>query len=145
MIDLTKQFTIVREFDAPRETVWRAWTDENSVSAWWHPTGLITPRDSVSLDVRAGGQYRYTMVNGTDEYPTGGTYIEVDEPSRLVFTWGEPGTPVAESPEVTVLLEDLGGRTRMTFTLRGVDAHPGDGSFYDGWQSAIDELEAFVG
>lgn len=144
MIDLTKEFTIVRELDAPRATVWRAWTNEDSLSAWWHPAGLTTPRESVSVDLRPGGEYRYTMVNGDDEYPTGGTYIEVVEPSKLVFTWDEPGTPVDESPEVTVLLEELGERTRMTFTLRGIDAQPGDKYIYDGWVSAFDELAAFM-
>jgi uncharacterized protein YndB with AHSA1/START domain len=145
MIDLSKQFTIVRELDAPRETVWRAWTNEDSLSVWWHPAGLTTPRESVSVDLRVGGEYRYTMVKGDDHYPTGGTYLEVDEPSKLVFTWDEPGTPVAESPEVTVLLEELGDRTRMTFTLRGIDAAPGDKYIYDGWVSAFDELASFLG
>lgn len=42
-----KQFTIVREFDAPRTTIWRAWTDPTLAAKWWHPHGLVTPAESV--------------------------------------------------------------------------------------------------
>ena len=59
---LEKAFTITRIFDAPRAEIWRAWTDPDEAAAWWHPRGLETPRESVELDVRPGGRYRYTMV-----------------------------------------------------------------------------------
>ena len=138
---LQKAFTITRIFDAPRAEIWRAWTDPDEAAAWWHPRGVETPRDSVELDVRPGGTYRYTMVapDGST-YPTSGTYREVVEPSRLVFTWVDPGDPEEDAPVITVTLEDLGPRTRMVFHLDGVGGQPGDESVYDGWDSAFDVL-----
>ena len=98
-----KQFTITRVFDAPRELVWRAWTDPDEAPYWLHPRGIITPREQVDFDVRPGGRYRYTMVaaDGT-EYPTVGTYREVSPPERLVFTWGSPGDADDDMPLITV-------------------------------------------
>jgi len=136
-----KTFTITRVFDAPRSAVWQAWTDPDEAAAWWHPDGLVTPRDTVDLDVRPGGSYRYTMVapdGGT--YPTGGVYREVVEPERLVFTWADPGDPQDVAPVITVTLEDLGAQTRMTFRLDGHGGQPGDDGVYDGWDSAFDVL-----
>lgn len=136
----TKQFTITRVFDAPRDTIWRAWTDPDEASAWWHPAGVVTPRDSVELDVRPGGRYRYTMIapDGS-EYPTAGVYREVVELERLVFTWGMPGDD--DAPVITVTLADLGERTEMTFHLVGIAGVPGDDNVYDGWASAFDVLD----
>ena len=87
-----KQFTITRIFDAPRDLVWRAWTDPDSAAAWWHPRGIETPRESVRIDARVGGGYAYTMIAPDGrEFPTAGVYREVTPPERLVFTWGSPG------------------------------------------------------
>ena len=140
-----KQFTITRIFAAPRELVWRAWTDPDEVVFWWHPRGVITPRESVEIDARPGGRYRYTMIapDGT-EYPTAGVYREITPPERLVFTWGSPGDPDDSAPVITVDLAthgDDGDATRMTFHLQGIDGAPGDENVYDGWDSAFGMLE----
>lgn len=141
-----KQFTITRVFDAPRETIWRAWTDPDEAATWWHPRGVTTPRESVEIDVRPGGRYRYTMIapDGT-EYPTAGVYREVVEPERLVFTWGSPGDADDAAPLITVTLADLGGRTEMTFHLDGIAGVPGDENVYDGWSEAFDVLDERLG
>ncbi|MGY4645797.1 SRPBCC family protein [Cellulomonas sp. URHB0016] len=140
---MEKTFTITRVLDAPRAAVWRAWTDPDEMTHWYHPRGLTTPRESVAVDLRPGGEYRYTMVAPDDTaYPTGGVYREVVEPERLVFTWGDPGDD--EAPVATVTLDDLGDRTRMTFRLDGVPGAPGDGSYYDGWVSALEVLAEHV-
>lgn len=141
-----KQFTITRVFDAPRETVWRAWTDPDEAARWWHPRGIIVPRESVEIEVRPGGRYRYTMIapDGT-EYPTAGVYREVVEPERLVFTWGSPDDADDAAPLITVTLADLGSRTEMTFHLDGIAGVPGDENVYDGWASAFDVLDELLG
>jgi uncharacterized protein YndB with AHSA1/START domain len=141
-----KQFTITRVFDAPRALVWRAWTDPDEAPHWLHPHGLTTPREDVEYDVRPGGRYRYTMIaaDGTT-YPTGGTYREVVEPSRLVFTWGSPDDADETMPVVTVDLAehgDDGRQTHLTFHLEGIAGAPGDEYVYDGWSEALEELEA---
>ncbi|WP_438853571.1 SRPBCC family protein [Agromyces sp. M3QZ16-3] len=137
------QFTITRIFDAPRDLVWRAWTESADAAEWWHPRGIVIKDGSVSVDARPGGRYAYTMVNPADgnEYPTAGVYREVDPPRRLVFTWGSPDEPDETAPVITVDLRELDGdRTEMLFHLRGFPGAPGDGNVYDGWDSAFDLL-----
>ncbi len=132
------EFTITRVFDASRETLWRAWTDPDFAALWWHPRGVISPREEVEIDARAGGSYSYTMINEAtgEKYPTAGRYLEVVEPERLVFTWAEPGAG-DDAPVVTVDLNEVVGGTEMVFHLRGVEAHPGDDNIYDGWVEAL--------
>jgi uncharacterized protein YndB with AHSA1/START domain len=141
------QFTITRIFDAPRETLWRAWTDPDLAATWWHPRQVESPREFVRIDARVGGTYEYKMIApDASEYPTAGQYLEVVEPERLVFTWGSPGDSVEESPVITVDLADLGdGRTEMTFHLRGIAGSPGDDNVYDGWSEALDILAERLG
>lgn len=141
-----KTFTITRIFDAPRAAIWHAWTDPDEAAAWWHPRDVVTPRDSVELDVRPGGTYKYTMVapDGST-YPTFGVYREVVEPERLSFTWADPGDTSADAPLITVTLEDLGEQTRMTFRLDGHGGQPGDDGVYDGWDQAFDVLVEHLG
>jgi uncharacterized protein YndB with AHSA1/START domain len=147
MIDTTKGFTIVREFDADPQELWQAWTDPDETAAWWHPDGLHALRDSVAIDARVGGRYAYTIVNDLtgERHPSGGEYREVVENEKLVFTWGNPDDDPDTAPLVTVTLASLGaGRTRITLDLRGIAAAPGDGSFYDSWDSVLDELDAYL-
>jgi uncharacterized protein YndB with AHSA1/START domain len=143
MMDTTKEFTITREFDAPRETVWRAWTDPTIAGQWWHPHE-VTLKDGARIDLRVGGSYAYTMVipDGT-EYPTGGEYLEVREPERLRFTWADPGDDAREAPVITVDLAELpGDRCEMTFRLQGMgDDRPSEHGVYDGWTEAFEELD----
>ncbi|WP_145941505.1 SRPBCC family protein [Corynebacterium glyciniphilum] len=141
--DKAPEFTITRTFDAPRELVWRAWTDPHELAAWFGPFGVTT--DSVTVDLRVGGRYSYTMVNDTtgEEYPTGGEYLQITPVERLVFTWGEPDAPVDSSPVVTLTFSASGDRdqyTEMVFHLRGIGGRPGDNYVYDGWDEALTNL-----
>src|SRR5204863_7596494 len=83
---ISREFTSGRIFDAPRELVWKAWTDPEQVSRWFGPRGFTTPLSNVSMDVRTGGTFELTMVSDDDgkEYPAGGTFLEVVEPERPV-------------------------------------------------------------
>jgi uncharacterized protein YndB with AHSA1/START domain len=100
------EITITRVFDAPRELVWKAWTEPERLARWWGKRGWSTPLDSVTMDVRPGGAFRLNSVNDEDgrEMPLDTAYREVVEPERLGFG------------EATVTLTDLGdGRTEMVF------------------------------
>jgi uncharacterized protein YndB with AHSA1/START domain len=131
------QFTISRTFDAPRELVWRAWTEDAELAQWLSPFGVST--GSVSFDVRVGGRYRYTMTNDEtgEEFPTGGEYIEVDPIERLAFTWGDPDAPVDGAPVITLTLIARGEQTELMFHMLGFDGKSGDGFVYDGWADAL--------
>ncbi|HZB50214.1 MAG TPA: SRPBCC domain-containing protein [Mycobacteriales bacterium] len=137
-----RQFTLTRVVDAPRPVVWRLWTDPAELAHWFHPRGLRTPPESVQVDLREGGRYAYTMVaeDGTGATPTGGVYLEVVPPERLVFTWGGPDASGGDEVVVAVTLAERGGKTEVALTVRGVAGHPGDGFVHDGWSEALDNL-----
>jgi uncharacterized protein YndB with AHSA1/START domain len=140
-----REFTITREFAAPRELVFQAWTDPEHLTRWYGPRGCSTPRDSIAADVRPGGTWRATMiVDATgQEFPTGGFYLEVRAPERLVFTWREPGGD-AESV-ITIELADLGdGRTEMTFHQVGFTTEETRRGVHEGWTSAFERLAEHV-
>lgn len=141
------EFTITRVLDAPRELVWRAWTDPAELAHWLYPQGVSTPPDSISVDLREGGRYAYTMVEDSSgtEYPAGGVYLEIQAPERLVFTWSQPEDASESSPVATVTLTDLGERTQMVFHLLGIAGVPGDDNVYDGWDQALESLAGHLG
>jgi uncharacterized protein YndB with AHSA1/START domain len=62
----TPQLAISRVFDAPRELVYRAFTDPDHLAAWWGPIGNSLPRDEIEFDVRSGGHQRWTEVVTAD-------------------------------------------------------------------------------
>ena len=113
--------TITRVFDAPRESVWREWTEPTRFADWFGGPESEIPLATVSMDVRPGGTWRATMFAdpGRREILWKGEYREVREPERLVFTLSDqPGDERYEL--VTVVLTDLGdGRTEMLFEQRG--------------------------
>ena len=130
---LDREFTITRVFDAPRELVWKAWTDPEHVARWFGPRGFTTPRSTVTMDVRPGGTFEFTMVSNDDgtEIPSGGTFLEVVEPERLV--WRDRDIDLM----VTVTFADLGDRTEMTCHVAG---KTGGAPAYDGWSTMFDKL-----
>jgi len=111
--------TVTRVFDAPRERVWREWTEPDRFADWFGGADNEVPVASVSMDVRPGGSWRATMLHDGGEIHWSGEYHEVVEPERLVFTISDrPGDDAHE--HVTVVLTDLGdGRTEMVLRQRG--------------------------
>ena len=135
--------TIVRVLDAPREAVFRAWTEPARFADWFGGAGGDVPLDGVSLDVRPGGAWRATMYAGPDrlEIPWRGEYREVAAPERLVFTLTD--RPGDAYEVVTVQLSDLGdGRTEMRFEQRGGHLTPEQyGEAQAGWLGFFDRME----
>ena len=106
-------------FEAPREEVWREWTEPERFADWYGgATGQI-PLDTISMDVRPGGRWSLVMHAQRGEIHWDGEYLEVDEPERLVFTvTDEPDA--GEYAVCTVVLTDLGERrTQMDFSQTG--------------------------
>src|SRR6476661_4066168 len=91
--------TIVRVFDAPREQVWKEWTEPERFADWYGGSEAEIPMSTVSMDVKEGGAWRATMYFGPDrrEIQWKGEYQEVVEPERLVFTVSDqPGEDAYE-------------------------------------------------
>jgi uncharacterized protein YndB with AHSA1/START domain len=136
--------TITRVFDAPRERVWREWTEPERFADWYGGPDCEVPLSTVSMDVRPGGAWRLTMFAPPDrrEIHWRGEYREVVEPERLVFTVSDqPGDERYEL--VIVVLTELGdGRTEMFFEQRGHMAAQQYERAKQGWSSFFDRIDA---
>ena len=145
-----RELVLTRLINAPREKVYRAWTDPEILKKWFAPLPYTTP--VAELDVRPGGANLIVM-RGPDgkDMPNRGVYLEVVPNQRLVSTdaftraW-EP----SEKPFMTLILtfENEGGKTRYTararhWTVADREAHEKMG-FHQGWGICTDQLEALV-
>ncbi len=106
-----------RVFDAPRELVWKVWTEPGHIGEWWGPNGFTTTTHK--MEVKAGGVWRFVM-HGPDgrDYQNKITFIEVVKPERLVYKHGGTGEKEDRGLEpvsfhVTVMFTDEGGKTRL--------------------------------
>ena len=139
-----QQVLITRIFDAPRDLVFRAWTDPEHVARWFGPEHFETASDSVAIDLRVGGRYELTMVQRDSgrEFPLRYEIVELDPPGLLVLR-SDPMPEVGNhEPTFTrVELHDHGDKTRMTLT-DGPYAEAGHAEA--GWHAAFAKLDAVV-
>jgi len=138
-----QEMTITRVFEAPRELVWKAWTEPERFAQWFGGPPYETPVDTVSLDVTPGGAWRATMVSQEDgsELPFRGTYREVVEPERLVLTFEDVNDPSNKNVEVlTVTFTDLGGKTEVVAHQAGNMPEEQYRQLEDGYATFFDRL-----
>ncbi len=140
-----RELLIERVFNAPRELVFRAWTDPDHIRNWFGPRDY--PATQVTMDVRPGGRWRGCLRStetGNDLW-VGGVYREIVPPERLVFTfaWEEEGERGLETL-VTIAFAEQGAKTLMTFrqtpfqSAGELDGHRG------GWTSSFDRLGDYL-
>ena len=135
------EVTVTRDFDAPRERVFRAWTDPGEVAAWYGPEHFDTPRERIHIDPRVGGRYELTMVQRDSgaEFSIGFEIVELVEPELLVLRSDPmPEMGMHEPTILRVEFHDHGAKTRMTLTDGPYPA--GGGHAEAGWNSAFDKL-----
>ena len=136
------QVEVVRTIDAPREEVFRAWTEPEQLRTWWGPGEFTCPEAEV--DLRPGGSYRLVMqpVAG-DPFVLGGTYREVDPPARLVYTWRWETGPAADGSEslVTVEFRDRGACTELVLIHSDFPASHGPAPYRMGWEGGLEKFE----
>ena len=135
------KLVIRRTFKAPREKVFRAWTEEETIKQWWGPEGC-TP-SSAEIDLRVGGRYRIgsCRTEAGEEIFANGEYREIQPPERLVFTWNwEPPGMEIEETLVTVEFRELGGATEIILTHERLPDEKARDLHGMGWNSALDCL-----
>jgi uncharacterized protein YndB with AHSA1/START domain len=145
------ELVLTRLIDAPREAVYRAWTDPELLKQWFAPLPYTTPH--AELDVRPGGA-NLVVMKGPDgpEMPNRGSYLEVVPNERIVFTDAYVGdwAPSPNKPFMTVILtfEDEAGKTRYTVRVRHWTAEDKENhekmGFHQGWGICADQLTALV-
>jgi uncharacterized protein YndB with AHSA1/START domain len=144
---------VSRELAAPRDEVFRTWTEPDLFKRWFTPPGNASV--TADLDVRPGGAYRITverteLVPGTSYIV--GNYLEVDPPKRLVFTFGWEEPPPVEGLEaletldsrVTVQFRDLGASTELSITHERLDSPELRDFHRFGWETTLDQLARIV-
>lgn len=146
---------VTRTFDAPRELVWKAWTEPERFMRWWGPKIFTSPM--CEIDLRVGGRFLWCMEwpDGTRNYTTG-EYREIVALERLVYITSfadADGNAVPASHygmaddiafemHVTVTFEDRGGKTALTVTHAGLPAGDMSESASQGWNESFDKLAA---
>lgn len=144
-----EQILITREFAAPRDLVYRAWTTPELVERWWHANrGRVTV---VEIDLRVGGRWRYAMVADDGmEVAFHGEYREVLPSERIVSTEVYEGLPEGVSEEDaatlnTATFSEAGGRTTLTLLIDCKSRTSRDAiiesGMEDGLQDALSLLE----
>ncbi|MDZ4767282.1 MAG: SRPBCC domain-containing protein [Chloroflexota bacterium] len=153
---MTMPLVITRMFDAPRALVWKAWTEPEHLMRWWGPEHFTAP--VCKVDLRVGGTYLYCMRSpeGQDFWSTG-VYREIVPIERIVCTDSfadadgnivDPktygmGDDFPSELLVTIILEDVDGKTNMTLTHVGI---PTAGEMREmtqaGWNGSFDKLAA---
>ena len=163
--DIEQDLVITRVFNAPRDTVWKAWTEADRLAQWWGPKGCTIR--VVKLDVRPGGIFHYAMQfqPGHDMW---GRFIyrEVVAPERIVFisSFSDEAGGITRAPfpnisetwplEIrnTVTLTEQNGRTTLTLRGRPVDPKPEEiktftgmfDSMRGGFGGTFDKLDAYL-
>ena len=108
-----REIVIERMVNAPRELVWRAWTEADQIAAWWGPNGFTTTIHE--MDVTVGGVWRFMMhgPDGTD-YPNKIVYREIVKPERLVYDHDDDKDPPSHKFQTTVTFAAQGRKTMVT-------------------------------
>ena len=147
---------ISRTINAPRDLVFRAWTEPESLSRWWGAgPGFKTP--IAEVDLRVGGKYRLGMQAPDQDHPfiVGGVYKEIVPPEKLVYTWAweYPGQESASRPQsgpesvvgpgetlVTVLFQDAGDKTEVVLTHEFFPDQNMRDEHNKGWDGCLENL-----
>lgn len=149
-IDPERDLVLTRLIDAPREALYRCWTEPALMTRWFTPAPWETV--SADVDLRPGGENTIVMRSPDgQEFPNTGVYLEIVPNERIVFTdaftagWAPAGKPFFVG---IVSFADEDGKTRYTALARHWNAesrkeHEAMG-FHDGWGKAADQLEALA-
>lgn len=150
-----KELVLTRDLDAPREVVWKAWTDPDMFMQWWGPKGFTTPVSKI--DLRKGGEY-FNCMRAPDgqDFCSKGVYMDVVEPERLVMTdsfadkegnkvaatYYEMGAEFPMEMQIKVTFEEQSGKTKLILKHSDVssisEAELKD--MQQGWDESLDKL-----
>jgi uncharacterized protein YndB with AHSA1/START domain len=157
-----KPFVISREFDAPRELVWKSWTEAERLKQWWGPKGFVV--HTCKVDLRAGGMFHYGMTAPDGSKMWGRfVYREIDRPRRLQFiaSFSDPEGGISRHPGnihwplqmlSTVTFLESNGRTTVTVQWEAHEAtdlerqtfQDGMASMQQGWTGTFEQFDDYL-
>ena len=140
---------LTRTLDAPRETVFAAWTNAKEMSRWMGPGAIRAEVEA--MDARVGGAYRIVFhgtPNPSGMYIVRGVYREFVPPSRLVFTWAweeDMAThKLGHESVVIVTLRAIGSRTELTLRHEKLESKESRDSHAHGWEGCFEKLVNYL-
>lgn len=136
--DKVPALVIKRTFDAPRDIVWKVWSDPSQAKHWWGPNGSTLP--FVEMDQRPSGKWRAQMrtPDGKDLWQHG-VYREIVPPEKTVYTFIWDAEPENEML-VSVIFKAKGNKTEMTFTQDGFKSVEDREGHEGGWTQTFDRF-----
>jgi uncharacterized protein YndB with AHSA1/START domain len=157
-----QEFVISRTFDAPRELVWKMFTDPKHMKEWWGPKGVTIAKSD--MDLRPGGSFHYAMRTADGQMMWGKmAYREIIPPSRIVFvnSFSDEAGGITRHPMAptwplemlsTFTFEEEGGKTKFTVKWTPLNASAeeratfaaGHDSMKQGWGGTLDKLTAHL-
>jgi uncharacterized protein YndB with AHSA1/START domain len=133
-----------RTFSAPRQRVFRAWTDPNELARWFAPSAdysTVVPE----FDLRVGGKYRLEIHHkGGNVHRLWGIYREIRPPEKLVFTWRWDGDTLSQDSVVTIEFHDLGNSTEVVLTHELLPNIEEREKHVHGWNGCLEQLAKYV-
>lgn len=145
---MSQYIEITRIFDAPRELLYRAFTDPDQLAQWFGPVGCWVPRESIEIDARVGGHLRFQMTAPDVRSPVDATFTAVVENELLAAAMEVSGiSGVAGSLRVDLRLEfhDEGnGKTRLELRQGPFAAEQLGADTHSGWESSFTKLDALL-
>ena len=153
-----ERMVVTRVFDAPRELVWKAWTEPKYVMQWWGPKGFTAP--FCEMDFRVGGKFRCCMrAPDGQEFWNGGEYHEIILHEKIVYSlyfadakgntveaaqYGIEHEAIADAHDV-VTFEDFGdGRTKLTLIGNETMEGAKNSGQLEGWNEILDKVAALL-
>lgn len=143
--DTTRELTLTRTFDAPRQLVWDAYTVPEQLAKWWGPKIMHTPLETITVDLRPGDAFNLTMVSNVDgtRYPSEMTFREVVPIERLSYAWDTQGTGIAGG-QVTITLTEQDGKTHLNQHFVGAISEAMFPLMEQGTNEQLDKLAALL-
>ena len=133
-----------RTFQAPRERVFRAWTDPLELGRWFAPSEEYHALVPV-LELRVGGKYCVEMHHqGGNIHRVSGVYREIKPPEKIVFTWLWEHDPSTDESLVTIEFRDLGPSTEMILTHEHLPNAEQRDKHEHGWQGCMNQLGNYL-
>jgi uncharacterized protein YndB with AHSA1/START domain len=130
-----------RTFQAPREEIFRAWTEADRMSRWLGRGSDQHESTVLELDLRVGGRYRVEIRSPEGKrYVVTGLYREITPPAKLVFTWSWESDPDFGETLVTVELEERAGATELLLTHELFRTEEARASHAEGWSACLETL-----
>lgn len=145
MSDEKNELVIDRTFNAPRDLVWKAWTEPERIRQWLAPRGFTI--GMAEGELKPGGRWRQSMTTPDGhELRLGGVYKEVRPPERLVFThaWDDENGNPGHETVVEINFVDRGSKTEMHFRQGEFKSSESRDGHAGGWGECLDKLAEYL-